>query len=318
VQSGFGAPADVLALAEVARPTIGPSEVLVRVRAVGIAKGTWLTTLGLPYIARPSYGIRRPKHPVAGHQFAGTVVDPGAGVGGLSVGDAVLGAGHGALAELVAAPVDTIVRMPANLTYAQASAAPVSGLAALQAVRDGAKVESGHRVLVVGASGGVGSFVVQIAKAFGAEVTGVASTRNLALVRDLGASQVLDYTRDDPTAGRPGYDAIIDMAGNRPVARLRKALAPDGALVLVGGSGGRWTMGFQRTIGAMLLAPFVRHRLVGLISTPNQPDLAALADLMASGKVTPLLDASYPLVRAGKAVEAAGKGGARGTPVVLL
>jgi NADPH:quinone reductase-like Zn-dependent oxidoreductase len=157
---------------------------------------------------------------------------------------------------------------------------------------------------------------VQIAKAFGAEVTGVASQRNLALLRDLGADHVIDYTRADPTAGRPAFDAIIDIAGNRPVSRLRKALAPDGSLVIVGGTGSRWTMGFERTIGALLMAPFVRQRIVGLLSSPNPHDLEALADLMGSGKLAPVVQPSYPLSRAVEAIEAVGAGHGNGTLVV--
>jgi NADPH:quinone reductase-like Zn-dependent oxidoreductase len=316
VQSGFGPAADVLSVQDVDRPTIGPADVLVRVEAVGVAKGNWLITRGLPYIARPSYGLRRPKHPVAGLQFSGTIEAMGDEVDGFSVGDPVFGSHPGALAEFVGVPAEALAAKPAGVTVEQAATVPISGVAALQAVRDGGRVQPGHRVLVIGASGGVGSFVTQIAKAFGAEVTGVASTRNVALVRDLGADRVIDYTREDPTAGDPKYDVIIDIAGNRSVARLRNALAPDGALVIVGGTGGRWTMGFGRTVGAMLLAPFIRHRIVGLLSASNGPDVRALAELMASGRVTPVVQTSYPLSRTAEAVEAVGAGRGIGTPVV--
>jgi NADPH:quinone reductase-like Zn-dependent oxidoreductase len=173
-------------------------------------------------------------------------------------------------------------------------------------------------VLVIGASGGVGTFAVQIAKAFGAEVTGVASTRNLTMVRELGADHVLDYTREDPTAGRPAYDVVIDIAGNRSVSRLRRALAPEGTLVIVGGTGGRWTMGFERTVGGMLLSPFVRQRIAGLLSQPNHPDLAVLARLMGSGQLTPVIQAAYPAVRAAEAIEAAGANHGAGSIVVTF
>lgn len=207
---------------------------------------------------------------------------------------------------------------PVDVSFEQAAAAPISGVAALQAVRDGGRVQPGHRVLVIGASGGVGSFAVQIAKAFGGEVTGVASARNSTMVRDLGADHVIDYAHEDPTAGNPAYDVVMDIAGNLPVSRLRNALAPEGALVIVGGTGGRWTMGFERAIGAMLLAPFVRHRIVGLLPTPNRPDLDVLAELMASGKLSPVVQRSYPFHRADEAIEAAGANHGSGTPVVTL
>jgi NADPH:quinone reductase-like Zn-dependent oxidoreductase len=179
-------------------------------------------------------------------------------------------------------------------------------------------VQAGHRVLVIGASGGVGSFAVPIAKAFGAEVTAVASARNLTMIRDLGADHVVDYTREDPTDGPRRYNVIIDIAGNRPVSRLRRALVPDGTLVLVGGTGSRWTMGFERTIGGMLLAPFVRHRIVGLLSKPNQRDLAVLAELMASEQLTPVVQPPYPLSRVAEAIEGVGASHGAGTIVVTL
>ncbi len=318
IQSGFGVATEVLSLADVAKPSVGPGDVLVRVEAAGVAKGNWLITRGLPYIARPSYGIRTPKHPIAGLEFAGTVAAVGEGVDGFAIHDAVFGLHPGAFAEFVAAPVADLAPVPAEISFEQAAAAPISGLAALQAVRDAGRVGPGHRVLVIGASGGVGSFAVQIAKAFGAEVTGVASTRNLDGVRELGADHVVDYTRDDPTAGSPGYDVIIDLAGNRPVSRLRKALAPEGTLAIVGGTGGRWTMGFGRTIGGVLLAPFVRQRIVAVLSTANQKDLGVLADLMATGKLTPVVQPPEPLDRAAEVIERVGAGHGKGTMVLAI
>lgn len=318
VQSGFGSTADVLSVAELDRPAVGATDVLVQVRAVGIARGNWLITHGLPYIARPVYGLRTPKLKVAGLQLAGTVAALGQDVDRFAIGDPVFGSCANALAEQVAAPIDALVKKPDNVSFEQAAAVSISGLAALQAVRDGGRVRPGHRALVIGASGGVGSCAVQIAKAFGGQVTGVASSRNLPLVRDLGADDVIDYTREDPIGRRPGYDVIIDVAGNRPVSRLRGALAPDGALVIVGGTGGRWTMGFGRTIGAMLLAPFVRQRLVSVLARTNRADLGVLADLMASGRLTPVVQALYPLARAAEAIESLGTGHGTGTPVVTL
>lgn len=318
IQSGFGVATDVLSLGDVAKPPVGPGDILVRVEAAGVAKGNWLITRGLPYIARPSFGMRTPKQRVAGLEFAGTVSALGEGVEGFAIHDAVFGLHAGAFAEFVAAPVADLALMPAGVSFEQAAAAPISGLAALQAVRDAGRVRPGQRVLVIGASGGVGSSAVQIAKAFGADVTGVASTRNLDRVRELGADHVVDYTRDDPTAGRPGYDVIVDIAGNRPVSRLRGALAPDGTLAIVGGTGGRWTMGFGRTIGGVLLAPFVRHRIVAVLSKANQEDLGVLANLMATGKLTPVVQPPEPLRRAAEVIELVGAGRGYGTRVLTL
>lgn len=317
VQSGFGRPDEVLAVAETERPPTGPDKILVRVHSSGIAKGTWLITRGIPYIARPSYGIRSPKVAIAGLQFSGTVEEVGGEVSGFAVGDAVFGFGAG-LAEFVSAPVGALVVKPASISFEQAAAAPISGLAALQAIRDAGRVGPGNRVLVIGASGSVGSFAVQVAKAYGAEVTGVASTRNLGMLLQLGADCALDYTREDPTEGKTKYDVVVDIAGNRPVRRLRNALEPNGTLVIVGGTGGRWTMGFERTIGGMLLGLFTRQRIVGLLSTSSQKDLAELANLMASGKVRPVVQPPYPWSRAAEAVESVGIGRGAGTAVVSL
>lgn len=318
VQASFGSASDVLSIAEVERPAVGRSDILVGVTAVGIAKGNWLITHGLPYIARPLYGMRAPKQRVAGLQFAGTVVALGGDVGGFAVGDALFGLCAGALAEFVAVTIDAVAVKPSSVSFEQAAAVPISGVTALQAIRDGGRVQAGHRVLVIGASGGVGSFAVQIAKAFGADVTGVASTRNLAMLLELGADQVVDYTREDPTQARRPYDVIVDTAGNRSVSRLRRALVPNGTLVIVGGTGSRWTMGFERTIGGMLLAPFVRQRIIGLLSKPNQHDLTVLAELMASGKLTPVVQSPYPLIRAAEAIESVGASHGAGTIVVTL
>lgn len=318
VQSAFGSAHDVLSIADIEQPSIGSTDVLVEVQAVGIAKGNWLMTHGLPYIARPAYGVRSPKQRVAGLQFAGVVAAVGDAVDQYATGDAVFGFAAGSLATFVAVPVDSVVAKPENVSFEQAAAAPISGLTALQAVRDGGKVRPNHTVLVLGASGGVGSFAVQLAKAYGAVVTAVASGKNLGMVRELGADHAVDYTREDPIAGGRAYDVIIDIAGNRPVSRLRKALAPNGCLVIVGGTGSRLTMGFERTIGAMLRAPFARHRIVGLLSKPNQRDLGELAEMMASGRLTSVVGSSYPLSRAAEAIEAVGAGTGPGTLVIVV
>ncbi len=319
VQSGFGDPHKVLALTEIDQPESSDNDVIVQVQAVGIAKGTWLMTMGLPYIARPMYGFRTPKQRVAGLQFAGIVAAVGAAVTTVSVGDTVFGLHGGTLAEYITTPAAMVVPVPLNISVEQASVTPVSGITALQAVRDAGQVRPGQRVLVLGASGGVGSFVVQIAKASGADVSAVASARNAALLREIGADQTIDYTAADPLAGSPGYDVIIDIAGNRPVSRMRAALGASGTLVIVGGTGGRTTMGFGRTVGGIIVGKFVRHRIVGLISDPSPRDLAALAALMASGRVVPVVHpAPYPMARAADAFDAVWTGRGAGTPVVTL
>lgn len=307
VQSAFGPAAEVLAVRDVAPPTPAPGEALVRVKAAGIAKGNWLLTHGLPLIARPSYGIRRPSAPIAGLQFAGVIEALKDDTTDLRIGDAVFGQQAGSFAEQVAVPVTALARKPGNISFAQAASAAIPGITALQALRAGA-VAATQRVLVVGASGGVGSYVVQIAKGLGAHVTGVASGRSLPRVRALGADDVIDYTRERIDARGHAYDVVIDIAGNRSVGALRRVLTGTGTLVIVGGSGGRWTMGFERTVWAMLLDRLVQHRIVGLLSHPDRDDLVALADLMARGVVKPDVQPPLPLEAASDAIERAGRG----------
>jgi NADPH:quinone reductase-like Zn-dependent oxidoreductase len=316
VHSAFGPASRVLAVRDVPPPSPAAGEALVRVRAAGVAKGNWLVTQGLPLIARPSYGIRRPTAPIAGLQFAGVVESVPDGETTLRVGDAVFGQHTGSFAELVAAPVALLARKPDAVSFEQAAAAPIPGIAALQALRAGA-VASGQRVLVVGASGGVGSFVVQMAAGLGAHVTGVASTKNLPRLHALGAADTIDYTREDIDARGESFDVVIDIAGNRRISALRRVLTPTGTLVVVGGSGGRVTMGFERTVGAMLLDRFVTHRIVGLLSQPNREDLAALAELMARGIVRPEVHPALPLESASEAVERAGRGDGAGGLVLI-
>jgi NADPH:quinone reductase-like Zn-dependent oxidoreductase len=316
IHTRFGAPSEVLQFGDTEVPAAEADGVLVRVRAAAVSKGDWLITQGLPFMARPMYGIRAPKQRVAGLEFSGVVETAGSEADAFRPGDEVFGWGNGAMAELVAVPAAQVAPKPGAITFEQAAAVPVSGFAALQAVRDRGEVGPGSRVLVIGASGGVGSFAVQIAKAFGAEVTGVCSTRNVDLVRSLGADHVIDYTRQEITAGGRRFDVILDIAGNRPLSVLRRALEPDGTLVVVGGSGGRWTMGFGRTVRATLLSPLVRQRLRPLISSPNGADLEVLADLMASGRIAPLVGAGYPLREAAEAIGLVGAGRSSGKTVV--
>ena len=230
------APEEVLRLTQVPRPAIGDGEVLVRVRAAGMDRGTWHLMAGRPYLMRiMGFGFRGPKYPVAGLDLAGTVVAVGASVTRFSVGDEVLGIGRGSFAEYAAAPEDKLVPKPASLTFEQAAVVPVSGLTAIQAVCDAGRVQAGQKVLVVGASGGVGTYAVQLAKAFGAEVTGVARSSKLDLLRSIGADHVVDYTREDFADGTRRYDLIVDVGGNTPVRKLRRALTAQGTLVIVGG-----------------------------------------------------------------------------------
>jgi NADPH:quinone reductase-like Zn-dependent oxidoreductase len=306
VQDSYGSdPEQVLRLAEVARPSAGEGEVLVRVRAASIDRGTWHLMAGLAYPMRLVFGLRRPRFANPGRNLAGTVEAVGAGVAGFRPGDEVFGvvAGNGTFAEHVIARPDRLSAKPANLSFEEAATVPVSGSTALQAVRDHARVRAGESVLILGASGGVGSFAVQIAKAMGAEVTGVASTAKLDAVRALGADSVVDYTREDAVDGRRRYDVVLDIGGNRPLRRLRRALTPKGRLVIVGGeTGGRWLDGLDRQFRAVLLSPFVRQRLGFFVNKENAADLAALRELIEAGLVAPAVDHAYPLADVPRAI----------------
>ena len=307
VQDRYGtAPEDVLRIAEVARPAPGDGEVLVRVRAASIDRGTWHLMAGLAYPIRLVFGLRRPRFANPGRNLAGTVEAVGAGVTEFRVGDEVFGlaAGNGTFAEYALARPDRLAAKPANLSFEEAAVVPVSGSTALQAVRDHGRVRAGESVLVLGASGGVGSFAVQIAKALGAEVTGVASTAKLDAVRALGADHVLDYTVEDAVDGRRRYDVVVDIAGNRPLRQLRRALTPDGRLVIVGGeTGGRWLDGLDRQLRAVLLSPFVGQRLGFFVNKENAADLAALRELIESGRVSPAVDRACPLAEVPAAIQ---------------
>lgn len=318
VHARFGAPADAIEITDVAIPTPAADEVLIAVEASGIAIGDWLTVTGQPYIARPMYGIRTPKERVAGFEAAGTVVAVGADVARFAVGDEVFGHGTGTLAQYVALAQDAVVHRPAEVSANAAAAVPISAIAALQALRDSAGVTEGDRVLVVGASGAVGTFAIQIAKAFGAEVTGVAGTRNVELLRSIGADHVIDYTKDDFATGPDRYDAIINLAGNRSVKDLRSVLAPTGTLVMVGGSGGSWTMGYGTTIRALVRNLFTKQTLATLISKPNAEDLSVLADMLAAGDITPAIDRTFGLDETIDALEHVGSRHTSGKSIVTV
>jgi NADPH:quinone reductase-like Zn-dependent oxidoreductase len=321
VQDRYGtAPEDVLRLEQIAKPTPRDDEVLVRVRAAGVDRGTWHLMAGLPYLARlVGFGLRAPKTPVPGLDVAGTVESVGRGVTGVNPGDEVFGTGKGSFAEYATAKANRLAPKPVNLTFEQAAAVPVSAVTALQAVRDKARVQRGDRVLIVGASGGVGTFAVQIAKAFGAEVTGVASTGKLGLVHAVGADHVIDYTREDIADGQRRYDAIIDIGGNRPVWHLRRALTAKGRLVITGGeNGGRWLGGIGRNLRALLLSPFVSQKLGAFVARQRGEDLMVLRHLIESGAVAPAIDRTYPLAEAPAAIRYLADGQARGKVVVTI
>jgi NADPH:quinone reductase-like Zn-dependent oxidoreductase len=320
VQDQYGEAEDVLRLDQIDRPTIGDGDVLVRVHAAGLDQGVWHAVAGLPYPIRlAGYGLRTPKNRVPGTDVAGRVEAVGAAVTELRVGDEVFGIARGSFAEYASAAADKLLRKPTRLTFEQAAAIPVSACTALQGVRDHGRVRPGQHVLVIGASGGVGTYTVQIAKAFGAEVTGVCSTSKVDLVRSIGADHVVDYTRDDVTDGRQRYDVILDIGGNRSLTRLRQALTPKGTLVIMGGeTDGRWLGGSDRQLRAMALSPFVSQKLGTFVATPNAPGLAVLAELVEAGAVTPVIDQTYPLGDLPAAIRYLRQGRARGKVVIRV
>jgi NADPH:quinone reductase-like Zn-dependent oxidoreductase len=319
VQDTYGS-ADVLRPAEIDRPEIADDEVLVRVYAAGVDRGVLHLTTGLPYPVRlAGYGLRAPKNPVPGMDLAGVVVAVGADVTRFRPGDEVFGIGKGTFAEYARALESKLAPKPANLTLEQAGVVAISGLTALQALRDQAKVQSGQRVLVIGASGGVGTYAVQLAKAYGAHATAVCATTKVDLVRSIGADQVIDYTRDDFADSADRYDAIIDIGGNSPLSRLRRALTTNGTLVIVGGeTGGRWIGGYDRQLRASLVSMFVSQKLRTFICSENHEDLLVLKELIEAGTVTPVIDRTYPLSEAAKAIRYVEEGHARGKVVITL
>jgi NADPH:quinone reductase-like Zn-dependent oxidoreductase len=319
VQDRYGEKAaDVLRLEEIDRPQVGDDDVLVRVQAAGVHIGDWHVMTGLPYMLRVvGFGFRAPKVRIRGMDVAGTVEAVGKNVTWFRVGDDVFGTCDGAFAEYASTPADTLAPKPANLTFEQAAAVPTSAVAALQALRDAGGIKSGQQVLLVGASGGVGLFAVQIAKAFGAEVTGVCSTTKVDLVRSLGADHVIDYTKCDFTQNDEQYDLILDMGGNRSLSRLKRALRPEGTLVSVGSEQGNRWVGGRGWIQSMLLSRFVRN-LRPLASNPNQADLQFLNGLVETGKVTPVIDKSYPLSQVPDAICYLRAGQARGKIVITV
>jgi NADPH:quinone reductase-like Zn-dependent oxidoreductase len=314
-QDNYGSP-DELKLSDVAKPEIRDDEVLVRVGAASIHVGDWILMTGSPFVMRLATGLRKPKNRVPGTDVAGTVEAVGSAVTSLRPGDEVFGWCAGAFAQYACANENQLIRKPANLTFAQAAAVGVSASTALQLLRDDGKVEPGQKVLINGASGGVGTFAVQIAKALGAEVTAVCSTKNVDLVRSIGADHVIDYTREDFTAGAERYDLILDNVGNHSMARTRRALMPLGRLISNGGGHVDGKLG--RTLRAMLVSMVVRQQASPTVKTQSHDDLVALKGLVEAGKVTPVIDRAYPLTRTPEAIGHVAEGHARGTVVITV
>jgi NADPH:quinone reductase-like Zn-dependent oxidoreductase len=319
VHNSYGS-SEVLHLAEVDTPTIAADEVLVHVRAAGLNRGTWHLMTGQPYLMRlMGFGLRRPKQPIAGQEMAGVVTAIGAGVMRFAPGDEVFGIARGSFAEYAAAKQDKVSHKPASLSFEQAAAVPISASTALQGLRDAGRIKAGDKVLVLGASGGVGTYAVQIATALGAEVTGVCSTAKLDLVRSVGAHAVIDYTRESFAEGAGRYDLILDLAGNHPLRLLRRSLTPSGTLVVAGGEeGGKLTGVISRSLRALLLSPFVGQRLAMLVSKEHHRYLEDLAPLLESGQVISAIDRTYPLAEAAAAMRRLEDGLVRGKIVITL
>ena len=318
VQDTYGS-ADVLRYRDIEEPTAGEGQALVRVRAAGVDPSVWHLMVGRPYLVRPVFGLRRPRERIRGWAVAGEVDAVGPGVTRFGHGDAVMGVGKGSFAELVACKERNLARKPSNVSFEQAAAVPISATTALQGVRDHGRVQAGQKVLIIGASGGVGSFAVQIAKALDAEVTGVCGTANVDFVRSLGADEVIDYTKEEIGEGGNRYDVILDIAGNRPLAALRRALVPEGTLVIVGGEdGGKWLGGTERGLRAVLTSPFVKQRLVNFVAKEKAEDLETLAEMIEAGTVTPIVDRTFPLGAAPDAIRYLEDGHPRGKVVVIV
>jgi NADPH:quinone reductase-like Zn-dependent oxidoreductase len=319
IQDNYGS-AEVLELRDVEKPRPGDDELLIRVHAAGLDPGVWHLMTGLPYLVRlMGFGLRKPKIRIRGTDGAGTVEVAGSNVTQLKEGDPVYGTCDGSFAEYACARAERLAPKPANLSFEQAAAVPVSGMTALSGLRDAGNLQSGQRVLIIGAAGGVGSYAVQLAKAFGAVVTGVCSTSKAELVRDIGADEVIDYTQVDFTDGTRQFDLILDTAGRRPLGHLRRALTPQGTLVIVGGEGGdRWLGGFQRQIFAPVRSLFTEQKLKGLISKERHKDLMTLKELIDAGKLTPVIDRTYPLGEAPQAIRYLEQGHSRGKVVLTV
>jgi NADPH:quinone reductase-like Zn-dependent oxidoreductase len=317
VQYRYGPP-DVLELREIEKPVVGAGDVLLRVRAAALNPLDWHSMRGLPYPLRLGNGFLKPKSHILGMDVAGRVEAVGANISQHRPGDEVFGLCRDALAEYACAKEDQIVAKPPALTFEQAAAVPVAALTALQGLRDRGWIQAEQKVLIVGASGGVGTFAVQIARWFGAEVTGVCSTRNVELVRSLGADHVIDYTREDFTRTGRRFDLILDMAGTHSLAECRRALVPRGSYVVVGAPSGRWLTGPDRFLKALLLSPFVSQRMVPFITKASKEDLNTLKGLLESGKISPVIDGTYGMHEVPEAMGYLERGHARGKVVITV
>ena len=321
IYRGYGPPHDVLELAEIEAPAAGDGDVLVRVQAASVNPGDWDLLNGQPYILRPAVGFRAPRNGILGLAVAGRVDAIGKNVTEFQPGDDVYaGISRGGFAEYVVVPETTAAPMPANLTYEQAAGVPVAAATALQGLRDVGRVQPGQKVLINGASGGVGTFAVQIAKYFGAEVTGVCRARNEDLVRSIGADHVIDYTQEDFTNDGQKYDLIFDNVGNRSLSDCRRALAPAGILIPNSNKGpGRWVGGYlRRAAGALASSPFISQKLRPFAATETREDLVALTSLIEAGKVTPIIERTYVLDETAEALDHYGKGHVRGKLVISI
>jgi NADPH:quinone reductase-like Zn-dependent oxidoreductase len=316
VQDRYGS-ADVLQLREIERPRPRPDEVIVRVHAAGVDFGVWHLMEGMPYAVRLGTGLRRPRNPVRGLELAGVVVEVGAKVTAFAPGDEVFGTGQGSFAEYARASESKLVHKPSNLGFEEAAIVAVSATTALVGLR-AAKIAAGQTVLITGAGGGVGSYAVQIARAMGAEVTAVCSTSKVDLVRALGATHAIDYTREDITKGDRTYDAIIDLAGRRSVSALRRVLAPTGTLVLLGGEGGGRWLGMGRQVWSQIVGITTRQKFRSPLALVNQDDLRVLNEMLASGTLRPVVDRRYPLSDAPSAIRALAAGHSRGKAVITV
>jgi NADPH:quinone reductase-like Zn-dependent oxidoreductase len=315
VQDHYGSP-EVLAARQIDRPAVGDGEVLVRVRAASVNFGDGAILRGRPFLLRLATGLRRPRNPVPGVDLAGEVEAVGPDVTALRPGDEVFGRGRGSLAEFAVSAPARLARKPATVSFEQAAAVPLAATTALQGLRDHGWLQAGQQVLIIGASGGVGSFAVQIAKAFGAQVTGVCSTRNVELVRSLGADEVVDYTRSDLVSIGERYDLILQVAGTASPLALRRLLTPTGALVLSSGRGR--LAGIDRIVAARLASPFVRQRLVVFVERESAEDLGILRELLEAGRITPVIDRTYPLAEAPEAFRYLEAGHTRGKVVITV
>jgi len=321
VHDAYGTvPDEVLRLKEMDKPTIADEQVLVRVHAASVDRGTWHIMAGLPYPIRVAgFGLRKPKYLNPGRSLAGTIEAVGNNVTGFQPGEAVFGICDGSFTEYVGIRTDKLAPKPSNLSFDEAAAVPISGITALQAVRDHGAVEGDQNVLIIGASGGVGSFAVQITKAIGADVTGVCSTAKVDLVRALGADHVIDYSREDFADGQHRYDVILDIGANRRLSHLRRALTPKGRRVIVGGeTDGRWLGGSDRQLRAQVLSLFVSQKLGTFVASENAADLVALRELIEAGQIMPAVDRTYPLSEVAAAIRDLVDGRVRGKIVITL